>query len=121
MRVVLYANDMEPITVLELEGWAVEMLSERQTVRFAVSPPAAVKFMTPEGSPSQFMREWIVEVWAETFVRHGLRHLMLFTKDETSALLLKSAFLPGQMRSLNEQKQEAFAQGMLRGLYSALR
>ena len=49
--------------------------------------------------------------------RHELeRHMILFTHNEESALLLKSAFLPGQQAELKLRDRDAFARGVMRAL-----
>lgn len=115
MRTVLYAHDMEPITILELEAWKVRFLEERGFVELPVIKPMDVKpwdsSVVPEPS---FM--WIVRITAERFHRNGQRHLMLFTHNEEHSLLLKSAFLPGQRWALKELAAEEFASGFLAAL-----
>ena len=50
-------------------------------------------------------------ITVEKFVRRGQTHWMLFTNDEESAMLLKSAFLPGQQKEVQMREQQAFAKG----------
>lgn len=111
MRVVLYAHDMEPITVLELSSWAYDFLQERGQVSLAVIPP--VKYVPPTELDLDVCKIWQVHITAEILHRHGERHLMLFTHDEEQALMLKSAFLPGQRSTLQEHERKAFADGFL--------
>jgi len=42
--------------------------------------------------------------------------MILFTHNEESALLLKSAFLPGQQAELKLRDRDAFARGVMRAL-----
>jgi hypothetical protein len=114
MRVVLYADDMEPITVIDLPAFAEEFLSERGVVRIAVQPPIS---FTPQECQSMPPHMPIVTIISERFIRRGQKHMMLFTNDEESALLLKCAFLPGQQAGLQERDRKAFARGFLDALY----
>jgi hypothetical protein len=113
-RVVLYADDMEPITVLELEDRVMHYLSEVGSVKLAVlSPP---QFLHHTSAVSEIERPRIVRIVAEKIRRHGNEHFMLFTHDEESALLLKAAFLPGQRSALQDEQRTAFASGFLNAL-----
>jgi hypothetical protein len=114
MRVVLYADDMEPITVIDLPAFAEEFLSERGAVLIAVPQPIS---FAPQRCQSMQPHMPIVTIIAERFVRRGQEHMMLFTHDEESALLLKCAFLPGQQAGLQERDRKAFARGFLDALY----
>lgn len=113
VRAVLYADDLEPITVLELPAFVRDHLERHGVVRLPVMEPIGYV-----GAPSlpcnDSMR--VVEVWAERFVRKGQSHLMLFTRNDESALLLRAAFLPGQRREMNDQRAQAFAKGFMDAL-----
>lgn len=113
MRAVLYADDMEPITVVSLSAWTHRYLSEHGMVKLAVMRPVATSFVT--FAPPKH-HDPIVTVIAERFVRHGREHMMLFTRDEEAAMLLKCAFLPGQHAGIQERERAAFARGFLDAL-----
>ena len=115
MRTVLYADDMEPITVIELPELAVRYLNERGMVRLAVSMPPLLSVLAAKQEPSidDFRT---VTISAERLICHKREHIMLFTSDEESALLLKCTFLPGQQASLQEHERAAFARGFLAAL-----
>ena len=113
MRAVLYTHDMEPITVLELKRWAWEFLERTGIVRLHVAEPPLT---TPWSGPPANGLFRIVTIKAERLRRGNQEHLMLFTSDEESALLLESAFLPGQHRWVQERERVAFAQGFLHAL-----
>lgn len=119
MRVVLYAHDMEPITILELSEWQHIFLQKHGTVRLAVRPPINLSSISPDGLPLDELVPymcWLVEITAEKLHRNGEVHMMLFTHNEEQALLLKSAFLPGQRAALKEHERKAFAEGFLRAI-----
>lgn len=115
MRVVLYADDMEPITVIDLPALAKGYLNERGMVRLAVQLPPMLSVLAAQQAP-RFDGCKTVTIFAERFVRNGREHMMLFTRDEESALLLKCAFLPGQQAGLQERERTAFARGFLEAL-----
>ena len=115
MRVVLYADDMEPITVIDLPTMAERYLSERGMVRLAVMLPPMLSVIAAEQTPVRDSLK-TVEIFAERFIRRGCEHTMLFTRDDESALLLKCAFLPGQQAGIQERERTAFARGLLEAL-----
>lgn len=111
MRVVLYTHDMEPITVIELSQWAYEFLQKNRQVRLPVYQP--VEMTVPSDPIHDSSWFWVVQLTAETLHRNGEEHMMLFMRDEEQALMLKSAFLPGQRGTLRDEKRDAFAKGFL--------
>lgn len=112
VRAVLYTDDMEPITVLELSGQARHLIEKHGVVVLSVIE--SISCLDQAGWKCPRPRK--VAIRGEAFVRRGVAHLMLFTQDEESALLLKSAFLPGQRRELADQRAQAFGEGFLRAL-----
>ena len=116
MRVVLYTDDLEPITVLQMSEYAGKLLEERGRVSIPVIEPLRLSDIDDGAMP--LFRQ--VDIWAEAFVRKGVRHLFLFTRDEEAALLLRSDLLPGQHRMVQEREREAFAKGFMQGLRAVL-
>lgn len=115
MRVVLYAEDMEPITVLELSAWVVQHLERHRTVRIPVLLPPMT--LAGDGTlPTHPQSFPVVDIFAERLAHHGRNSLILFTRSEENALLLKCAFLPGQEAGLQEREREHFAKGFLSAL-----
>jgi hypothetical protein len=102
---------MEPITILELSSWAYDYLEKRGRVYLAVPP--TIRFTPPTEIDLEACRISQVCITAEILSRNGVRHMMLFTHDEEPALLLKAAFLPGQLGTLREREREAMAKGFL--------
>lgn len=119
MKAVLYTHDMEPITILNLDRWAVQFLTLQGQVEFAVMPPIQVAYQ-PSAIP-EMLTISRVRITAEQFIRRGERHLMLFTYDEEQSLLLKSCFLPGQTGALREREREAWGKGFVDALHFAAR
>lgn len=116
MRAVLYAYDLEPITVLELTPLAWDFLVERGVVRLPVPPQPSL--IPSHGSVPRSFELRTVTIHAETFVRDRQRSLMLFTHDEETALLLKSALLPGQIKDHRDAERAAWARGFMAALDS---
>lgn len=114
MRAVLYADDMEPITVIELSAMTEGFLNKYGMVQLAVRVPPALSLWAEQQAP--MVSDWSVRIFSERFFRNGREHRMLFTHDEESALLLKCAFLPGQQTILQERERAAFARGFLDAL-----
>lgn len=113
MRRVIYAQDMEPLTVVELSDSAEFFFLERY--RRLVLPVSIYRtHEVEEGSSIRFESDVkIVRLCTETFYKKNQAHLILFTEDEESALLLKCVFLPGQYGQLHEQERIAFAKGFI--------
>lgn len=117
-RVVLYADDMEPITVLELSAFAAECLEVRGRVVIPVmSPPICEAYN--EGSPA-IATYRTVTIWAERIRRNNTAHLMLFTRDEVAALMLRSELLPGQRRDVHAAEKKRYLEGFVAGLTAVL-
>lgn len=115
MRVVLYTHDMIPITVLDVPSQYWEYLLHRGSIKVAIPPPMRLSPPKWEDAvPKLEIRQ--VTITVERFLRNGQTHVMLFTHDEESALLLESTFLPGQLRGLNEIRNEAFTRGFLKAI-----
>jgi hypothetical protein len=116
MRRVLYTYDMEPITVVELGDWAEDYLKQIGRVSLCVWPPMNA-FALSEAANAIKFKAYQVNIVAERLICRGQEHLLLFTADEESALLLRAAFLPGQQAALQERERAAFANGFLEALY----
>lgn len=117
MKAVLYANDFEPITVIQIEPWAYQFLIKTGNVRLAVHPRQIAMF-DPQATPVMEMNKYIVNITAERIRRGPHEALMLFTNDEEAALLLKAAFLPGQYFEVQERESDSFAKGLLHAINS---
>lgn len=113
-RVVLYAQDFEPITVITLPPFALSYLQKHHNVRLAVSPPA--RLVQRHEPLLDDMRAYIVEIHAECLVRRGQEHLMLFTNDETAAMMLRADLLPGQRREVKDREREQYSRGFMDAL-----
>lgn len=94
MNVVLYTQDMEPITILELPLWLLEQLERFGAVRIAVQPPINLS-----AEPSNLIYEHpkTVTIFCERLRwRDGTTKTILITPNDELALTLKPSWLPGQ-------------------------
>lgn len=107
MRAVLYAYDLEPITIIEVPHGAMYYLRKHGIVRLHVpsnlTAPVDCEFK-------------VVTIRAEKFVFGDQETLMLFTHDEETALQMKATFLPGQLGAIQDLQRNAFAYGFLTAL-----
>lgn len=116
MKAVLYTHDMIPITIIHVPHEWEDFLWKNRNFRLCVFEPFKHREFDPDSSPARCTFR-TVTITAEMFIRNGERHLMLFTRDEESALILQSEFLPGQMRELQDREAKAFS----RGFFEAIR
>ena len=113
MREVLYTDDLEPITVLELPPALSRLLDQHDRIRLPALDMLSFAKVTADHMPT-----WrTVAIRAEPLRLRGLTKRLLFTADDESALLLRSVFLPGQQRAVNELKDRARGEGMLEMLH----
>lgn len=104
MNVVLYTNDFEPITVLDLPLWLLEQMEKVGYVRVAVQEPLPLKFA--EASDPVIYTPKVVHIRCEKLRwRDGTTKPILVTPDEELALMLKPEWLPGQRATYNGMKK----------------
>jgi hypothetical protein len=116
MRVVLYAHDFEPITIIDLPHWAIQHLRKHATVYIPVVVPLPASAVS---GPYAQHNHYRVRIEAEEIRRHGFgSSMLLFTHDERAALMLRAAFLPGQQSSVNRIREDAFVRGFIDALSS---
>lgn len=118
MNVVVYTEDMEPITVVDIPQWAWDRLARGERINLTVREPISLYWNKPLDSIPELPK--MVSIWGEVFIRRGNRTLFVFTRDDENALALKSEFLPGQRSTLQERERQARAAGMLHGLIAGL-
>ena len=123
MRVVVYdAEDMEPITVIQLPGHMREYLNEildgsrGPEITFPLLRPLSAAIVLAKEPPDLTMAPYVRLKFEPIWKGKGLLMWLCTTRDGETALLLKSVFLPGQQRELNQQREDAF----MAGLFAAL-
>ena len=112
MQVVLYTSDMQPITVLDLHLSAIEFIRRNGLMRFAVpSPPLVIPFT---GNIPVFDSLRTVTIFMDILYNsRGMPYEILYSHDEESALIMKSAFLPGQLHAMQDREKRAYCKGIL--------
>lgn len=106
MNVVLYTQDFEPITVLDLPLWLLDQLERVGAVRVAVVRPLSMHSVREPDSLVMHPYNDVVTIYCEKLRwRDGRTKPVLVTPDETLALLLKPEWLPGQRQAINAYKQ----------------
>ena len=114
VRAVLYTHDFEPITVIELPPVVRDYLARFGMAQLEVLSMPPIEFNHPLEAVRCSVKT--VRLIAEPVRRGSHGHLMLFTADEENALLLKSAFLPGQRHEVLSERADAFAQGFMKAI-----
>jgi hypothetical protein len=102
MKAVIYTEDLLPITIIDLPPWAIEMLKAHQFIELPVLEKLSSIFHPDSEVKAVKIKRVLIR--AERFrkpcnpYRPGEYNeaLMLFTKDEESAMKVRAAFLPGQ-------------------------
>lgn len=103
MNVVLYTNDFEPITVLDLPQWLLEQLERQGNARVAVMRPVSV---TQPQEPINSFNPDIVTIYCEKLRwKDGTVKPVLVTSDEELAMILRPEWLPGQRQAVNSYKE----------------
>lgn len=116
-RAVLYTDDFEPITVLELSRYMWSLLEETGYARLRVRMAAELKYLMANPNHSVVeMRDKDITIKGELLRRRGVTTMMLFTQDDETALLLKSAFLPGQLSEVQRRERRKFGEGFIAAL-----
>ena len=113
MRAVLYAYDLEPITIIDVPLNAVEYLKKHGLVRIHVPTIPRATFPLSEPIQTEFKP---VTIRAERLVVHDMESMMLFAHDEETALQMKATFLPGQLGAIQDIQRNVFAYGFLTAL-----
>ena len=113
MQVVLYTDEMEAITVIDIPQWLLERLHDGQMIRLAVIEPLKTSISLAHEISSQ---PKVVAIWAEKIRRNGKEAWLLFTRNEEAALMLKSDVLPGQRKAFQDEYRRGFVTAILRAL-----
>lgn len=113
VRTILYTDGMEPIVVLELSESIKNYLERYGEI---ILPVIESPILTTMCNVPNIYKPKTVIIRLERFIRKGQEHFFIFTKDDENALLLKSAFLPGQHKEVSSDRAKAFAEGFLEAL-----
>ncbi|MFZ6813555.1 hypothetical protein ACO0K3_03740 [Undibacterium sp. Rencai35W] len=110
MNAILFTMDFEPITVIDLPMWAHEFAWKHQHLALAViEPPKCFGDGREICHGPKYVRIRVEKlVWLDKSQK-----IVYVTDDEESALLLKSSFLAGQEKDVQEREKSAFCKGIL--------
>lgn len=103
MNVVLYTEDFEPITVLDLPTWLLEQMERVGHARVAVMRPPS--WTTNEVPVPELALETVTIYCERLRWKDGTVKPVLVTSDETLAMLLRPEWLPGQRQAINGYKE----------------
>lgn len=106
MNVVIYTDDLEPITIIDLPIDFCRMGYERRFVRVAVPMPISVMLET-DPLP---LEDHIVTLKFDKLKKRNkqgqvIESWIITTDDEVLALKLKPAWLPGQRSEINDYER----------------
>lgn len=106
MNVVLYTDDFEPITVLDLPQWLLEQLERQGSVRVAVLRPVQFGKLTDQVAVGSVEGPEVVTIYCERLRwKDGTVKPILITYDEELALTLRPEWLPGQRQRVQSYQQ----------------
>ena len=117
MNIVLYTNEFEPITVLDLPQWLLDQLERQGAIRVAVQDPVRVNITKDQewSEPWMVPELKVVTIYCERLRwKDGTTKPVLVTPDEELALTLKPEWLPGQRQRVQSYQQA------IRGLTDSL-
>ncbi len=115
MNVVVYTQDFEPITVIDLPQWLLEQMERQGAVRVAVMRPVQFKPDSAKVPVGSVEGPDIVTIYCEKLRwKDGTTKPVLITYDEELAMTLRPEWLPGQRGAVNSYKQ------VIRGLTDQL-
>jgi hypothetical protein len=118
MNVVLYTQDFEPITVLDLPLWLMEQMERQGSARVAVMRPLQLSDLQNTADIPQ--PPDVVTIYCERLRwKDGTVKPVLVTNDEVLAMVLRPEWLPGQRQAINGYKQAIRV--LTEGLVKAMR
>lgn len=109
MRAIIYTDDMEPITVINLPIQVHKF--EFKMYRVAVHKPLSMTTWDPSIRSSQESFH-TVNIYVERFHRKDKIYPLFITNDEELALQLKSEPLPGQLKDYQDEYIKGFAKAL---------
>lgn len=111
MRVVIYTEEMEPITIIDLPLDLLRMGYERRYVRVPVPTPVPISLNCNKAYPKiDDIQFYVVELQFDLLVTIGkfgkrVESWIITTGDKVQALRLKPSWLPGQQAEINRYNE----------------
>ena len=119
MNVILYTQDFEPITVVDLPHWLLEAVEREGAVKVAVKRPITPDFIERVAVGSVEGPETVTIQAKRMQWNDGTIKPIYVTNDEVLALTLKPEWLPGQRMQV--QNLQAAAEWLGRQLKRLMR
>lgn len=117
MNIILYTQDFEPITVVDLPYWLLEALERDGAIKVAVKRPITPDFVERVAVGSVEGPETITIQVKRLRWHDGHIKPIYVTSDEVRALTLKPEWLPGQrLQVQNMQNAVGWLGGQLKRL-----
>lgn len=101
MNVVIYTRGLEPITIIDLPMWAIEMGEKRQVVRVGIFDDVPLAPFGPGCKPFEEIQFRSVALEFHKMRLLNAESHLITTSDDELALRLKPSWLPGQRISIN--------------------
>lgn len=104
MNIVLYTMDMEPITIIDLPMWAIELGEKHGTVAVGVYLPFSA---TPMDNADPITSSyWVVYLKFHPMRFYEKKSWLITVDNEELALKLKPSWLPGQQKAINDYERD---------------
>lgn len=120
MRTVIYDSEfMEPITVIDVPQWLFARVQNGgfNEIILAVQPKMPFPVMA-DPLPIKYEPVLACRLFFEAVRKDGkIMFWFCTTRDGESALLLRSVFLPGQQKEVEEERKNAFFKGLEMALF----
>lgn len=123
MRIVIYDEYLEPLTVVSIPGLTDRDIEEHGRFYRLAVPEPFLPTWKPEEITTTMTKVKVVELSFEQIVRKGRRAWMVFTKQDEWAMLLDSCLLPGQRRDYDDLRavNAALSDALIKGVFRDLR
>lgn len=121
MRAVLYTQDMEPITIIDLPYEVHNFEFDVYRVPY-FRPLEPIAYQDNSSIKIEYEPLLNVYIHIEKMHRNGKIYPFFFveTQSEELALLLKPEYLPGQLNDMRRKQRDAFISGIIQGFKNQL-
>lgn len=124
MRIVIYDEYLEPLTVVSIPGLTDRDIEDHGRFwRLPVHERLPLPTWKPEEPTTTMTKMKVVDLKFEPIRRGEHRGWMVFTKQDEWALLLDSCLLPGQRRDYDDLRtiNAALSDALIKGIFRDLR
>lgn len=122
MRIIVFDRELhEPLTVVDIPHWLAEQAKSGQRIKLLPPQKLDPRALFHE-EPTEMVQMQIVTLTFERVMRgdsrNGGAELLFwyaYADDPETALLLRCAYLPGQIGDVQRRQKAAFFEGLLTG------